>query len=133
MARESLPTRLGRVYDIALTRARATARTHGYALAVHGSEIRDLDLIAVPWVDECSTPAVLAEAIRVAVQGEFNTHENPRTKPVRRSHGRLGWAIVLMEPQARALVSSTSAGKTPFHPYLDLSVVPPKRARKGTP
>jgi len=31
-------------------------RTHGYALAVHGSMGRDFDLIAVPWIEEASEP-----------------------------------------------------------------------------
>lgn len=129
MSRESVPTRLGRVYDIALVQARAAARQHGYALAVHGSELRDLDLIAVPWVEEASSPAVLAEAIRAMVNGEFTTNDVPKNKPTRRPHGRLGWAIMLMGTDARALISKTSATKTPFHPYLDLSVIPPKRRR----
>ncbi len=32
------------------------AKRHGYALAVHGSLQRDLDLIAVPWVECPSCP-----------------------------------------------------------------------------
>lgn len=38
-------------------------RQHGYALAVHGSLQRDLDLIAIPWVDEPSTPEDVLDAI----------------------------------------------------------------------
>ena len=92
---------------------RAIARQHGYAVAVHGSQLRDLDLVAVPWVEQVSPPHVLVEAIRVAVggfiltaaaaqPGDF-TSRNPQSKP----HGRLAWAIHL------------GAG-----PYLDLSVMP---------
>lgn len=50
----------------ALTRA---AKSNGYALAVHGSMRRDLDLVAVPW------PGT----------------QDPAQKP----HGRLAWAIHL--------------------------------------
>lgn len=32
------------------------AKRHGYALAVHGSCVRDLDLIAIPWTDNPSDP-----------------------------------------------------------------------------
>lgn len=39
------------------------AREHGYALAVHGSLARDMDLIAVPWVDQPSEPQVVVDAI----------------------------------------------------------------------
>lgn len=31
-------------------------RTHGYALAIHGSLQRDFDLIAIPWTKKPSTP-----------------------------------------------------------------------------
>lgn len=37
-------------------------RSHGYALAVHGSMQRDFDVIAIPWVESPSEPdAVVAE------------------------------------------------------------------------
>ncbi len=32
------------------------ARSHGYALAVHGSLARDLDLIAIPWTENAGDP-----------------------------------------------------------------------------
>ena len=38
------------------------ARQSGYALAVHGSLARDIDLIAVPWVDEISEVEDMHEA-----------------------------------------------------------------------
>tara|TARA_R110002050_G_scaffold69003_2_gene149419 strand:+ start:380 stop:808 length:429 start_codon:yes stop_codon:yes gene_type:complete len=36
------------------------ARKHGYALAIHGSVLSDLDLVAVPWTEK----AVSAEELR---------------------------------------------------------------------
>lgn len=42
-------------------RIRALAREVGYAIAVHGSQQRDLDLIAMPWVAAAATPAKLIE------------------------------------------------------------------------
>lgn len=50
---------------------REVARGHGYALAVHGSLQKDLDVLAVPWVEECSDPDVLAEALRDKSGGQF--------------------------------------------------------------
>lgn len=53
---------------------------HGYALAVHGSLARDLDLVAVPWSKEVSAPeAVLKDlteifAVRVAGTAEAKGH-----------------------------------------------------------
>lgn len=36
---------------------------HGYALAVHGSLARDLDLIAVPWTESPSPPDVVLAGV----------------------------------------------------------------------
>jgi hypothetical protein len=46
---------------------RVVARAHGYAIGVHGSLKRDIDLIAVPWSQEASTPKVLADAIQAII------------------------------------------------------------------
>lgn len=39
------------------------ARKHGYALAVHGSLARDLDLIAIPWTDDAKEPQDILDDI----------------------------------------------------------------------
>jgi len=50
-------------YKKLLPDLRECARDLGYCLAVHGSQSRDLDLIAVPWVEEPrATPWELAVA-----------------------------------------------------------------------
>ena len=66
---------------------RAVARAHGYALAVHGSQVRDLDLVAVPWVEGCSDPDALVDAIeeRCGVVATQRRAEKP--------HGRLGYVL----------------------------------------
>ncbi|MNQ84893.1 hypothetical protein D3C85_1000340 [compost metagenome] len=43
------------------------ARQHGYALAVHGSLARDMDLIAVPWIESPEHP----EKVIAAIEAEF--------------------------------------------------------------
>lgn len=85
---------------------RHTARRSGYAVAVHGSMARDLDVIAVPWAVGAVTPAELVERILTAIGGTFTPgQENPIHKP----HGRLAYAINLH----------------PTGMYVDLSVIPP--------
>jgi hypothetical protein len=60
---------------------------HGYALAVHGSLARDLDLIAVPWAETVSAPEVVLAAITrqwaVHLVGE----------PAARPHGRVAHTL----------------------------------------
>lgn len=108
-------------YAELLPTLREEARRHGYALALHGSGQRDLDLVAVPWVAEASPPAQLAEALRAAVGGFIRdepdalpgdyTRRSPEPKP----HGRLAWSIHLDEPSGRR--------------YIDLSIM----SRAGLP
>ena len=107
-------------YDRLIEPLRAVARSCGYALAVHGTLERDVDLIAVPWTNHASSASVLAEAIRNeaericlycrigdceagALQPEFFNGGCPGMKP----HGRMVWSLML------------GGGS-----YLDLSVMP---------
>jgi hypothetical protein len=64
------------------------ARQHGYALAVHGSLQRDFDLIAVPWVDEVSSPEVLVEAL-IHKRSARVIGGPPSDKP----HGRMAYTL----------------------------------------
>lgn len=85
-------------------------REHGYALAIHGSLGRDMDLICVPWVDEPSEPEVVVKAITEkfyirAVGGP------PTLKP----HGREAWSI------------SVGFGEC----FIDLSFMPRVQAENG--
>ena len=89
------------------------ARALGYALALHGSLVRDLDLIAVPWTENAA-PAEDLVAAMITASGGFTlndetadpndfTRRNPQPKP----HGRRSWKIYL-----------DGSG------YIDLSVLP---------
>lgn len=65
----------------------AVARSHGYALAVHGSLQRDFDLIAVPWVARPSDPdAVIADL-------ERNFSIRCLTDGTDKGHGRIAYTI----------------------------------------
>jgi len=90
------------------------ANKFGYALAVHGSMARDLDLIAVPWIIQAAPVETLVEAIREAVGGyirndpEPNKYDEHTFAPAKRPHGRLCWSIHFSQ----------------FRFYIDLSVMP---------
>jgi hypothetical protein len=91
------------------------AKSHGYALAIHGSMTRDFDLIAVPWTEDAGEPADLIRALKTLCGGvfcrtdmdEFYQNGNPHSKP----HGRTAYSIHLTEEGC-------------FGPYLDISVMP---------
>ena len=68
------------------------ARKCGYALALHGTMTRDLDLIAVPWTDEALCAHDLFKALIVASRGHITPElERCEHKP----NGRMAYSILL--------------------------------------
>ncbi len=83
---------------------RARCNDLGYCIAVHGSLNYDLDLIAVPWVEDAVDVRTLIQAICDFIGGACSNMDHPScTKP----HGRLAYTI-------------TFGGG----PHIDLSVMP---------
>src|SRR4051794_25830696 len=86
--------RRARSYPMALEILRFVGAQHGYAIAVHGSQQRDLDVVAVPWTDEACDAETFVEALREA----FKTYdltalhsEGDHPLPRRMPHGRMCW------------------------------------------
>jgi len=63
---------------------REAAKEHGYAIGVHGSMRRDLDLIAAPWRDGASNADTLVEAIQKAACGFTQSKYQWEQKPAGR-------------------------------------------------
>lgn len=96
----------------------------GYALAVHGSMQRDLDLVAVPWVKK----AMKAESLVIMLQEHIfgysytrafwkkDAHSDP--KP----HGRKAYTIHLANLSDE--FKGTSFGSQQRHAWIDLSISP---------
>lgn len=97
--------------------ARATCKSHGYALAVHGSLRRDIDVVAVPWTDEaCAAAQLVKDVCETLVSlklayGFDAAGVKGECKPL----GRHAWSILLRGQ--------------PFT-YLDISVAPRGRRRR---
>lgn len=81
------------------------ARDLGYALTLHGSLLRDADMVAIPWTASAVDPSVLAEEL-VTVTGGYL-----ETVTVDKPHGRIARTIQL------------GAGH-----YIDLSIMPRSNA-----
>lgn len=95
-AKRSFPAEPCSVYGIidpdyakVFTIARLLAWQEGYALAMHGSFTRDLDLLAVPWTDSACEPEHLVRRILNACPSIGDQHGNPGSKP----HGRKAWTL----------------------------------------
>lgn len=86
--REKPPPRPAAAYAIMYPQLCAVARPLGYALALHGSLQRDMDLLAAPWTETAVPADELAQALRDAVDGVFVGEST--NKP----HGRRAWTII---------------------------------------
>ena len=104
------------VFNRLIEPLRETAHKLGYALAVHGSLVRDIDLIACPWTRDAVPANELAEAIGRKAEEVIGTafllpHETDdyflAGCPGAKAHQRLGWTFHL------------GGG-----PYIDLAVMP---------
>jgi hypothetical protein len=94
------------LYAVLYAELRLVAKGHGYALCAHGTLGRDLDLVAVPWVEKCSTPEQLADAFNeyIGCDHLYGKQERP--------HGRWNFVYHLSKTYGQG-------------PYIDLSVMPP--------
>jgi hypothetical protein len=98
------------IYAQILPKIRAKGKELGYAIAVHGTMSRDLDLLAVPWTEEASHHSKLVKAIADAVGGYVIgnvANKGSLDEPTHQPHGRLSWNICW-------------GGKA----FIDLSVMP---------
>lgn len=93
-------------YARAYTLARLTAWQEGYALALHGSFTRDLDLVAIPWTDHACAPDKLIDHIA------YRTGLKIQGAPSVRPFGRLTWTLLFPAGDPR---------------FVDISVTPKRR------
>ena len=110
-------------YELLIGPLRERAKELGYALAVHGTLKRDIDLIACPWTNEARDPKHLAEQLRLVVE-KVNGYAQPGAREVSeyfldgspggKDHGRLCWTWYL-DPEGAADCRGS---------YIDLSVMP---------
>ena len=108
------PWAFAKVYDSLL----AVAQDNGYALALHGSMNRDLDLIAVPWTENACDLKTLLEAINE----EASKYQ---LKPFRGSPVDINQAQ-RKKPHGRVAYSIHFTGDA----YIDISIMPRKVKRK---
>ena len=96
------------VYAMLYPKLKDIALKHGYALAIHGSMSRDMDLIAFPWVENCSSPEAMVEDMNKALEGTLSSPY--QANPAMRPHGRMSWSIYHKD--------NVDASQ----PYVDISV-----------
>lgn len=88
---------------------RLAARGCGYALTVHGSLARDIDLVAIPWEPGADEPELLVNRLCGVLAGKIG----------RATHSSADWGE---KPHGRRAVSIFTAGG--MVPEIDLSIMP---------
>lgn len=76
-------------YNKLISPLREFARGKGYAIAVHGSLRRDIDLVAIPWTESSIDPQKFVDELLVKFDWILCNGVNPEQKP----NGRLAWNI----------------------------------------
>lgn len=99
---EKPPPRPAASYATVYPRLCEVARPLGYALALHGSMNRDMDVIAAPWTEDAAPAEELVGALAAAISGFASEPED-------RPHGRRAWQV---------------HWRTGGQDYVDLSVMP---------
>ncbi len=92
-------------YALLIPTLMKAGREVGYAIAVHGSLARDLDIVAIPWTDEAVNAERLVLHLMAAVDGRIRNGSKPKegvenewirvlgSEPTQKPHGRLAWSI----------------------------------------
>lgn len=102
-------------YAVTFAEIRLVAKQLGYALCLHGSLRKDLDVVAVPWVEDAADEATLVKAI-VEASGGFLVCNREGQHGGVKPHRRRAWTIhfggcsATVHPEDRAT-------------YIDLSVM----------
>jgi hypothetical protein len=82
-------------YARVFTIARCVAWSEGYALTMHGSFTRDLDLLAVPWTEKATEPEHLVRRI-VSNLDDLDLlvkDQKASSQATEKPHGRLAWTL----------------------------------------
>lgn len=104
-------------YAVTYAELSRVARDKGYALALHGSLSRDMDVIAVPWVKDAAPEDELVKAICESMGGVVE-----QNRMLKRPHGRHSWVLLFMG--CSKIVKSTERAT-----YIDLSVMPLRKKK----
>lgn len=114
-------------YARVFTIARCIAWSEGYALTMHGSFTRDLDLLAVPWTEKATDPEHLVRRIVGNLEDLDLLVKDPnaRSQATLKPHGRLAWTLTFKAFGDPRFVDLSVTPRTLAHP----SRTPRRRVR----
>ena len=101
---------VGELFEATIAAFRYTAYRCGYAIGVHGTLKRDIDLMAMPWRDSAIDAVSLAEHLRSTAEAICGVARFRDNLPEKKPCGRLAFSFYLTYDDKG--------------PYVDLSVAP---------
>ena len=122
------PTNYAPVYCALYPELATLVREHGYALAIHGSLARDMDLICIPWAPFPSDPDKVVNAIT----GKFALREIGGP-PSSKLHGRIAYTISIAWGRCAIDLSFMPHVKEQLPSVSDLSKLNDKSAPPAPP
>ncbi len=103
---------------------------HGYNIVLHGSMNRDLDLIAIPWVENIGDRELMVDEITAVIGGTLlmqnrSVNDTIGTRYDYKPHNRIVYIINInrdFEMKFNGLVSKIKEYADPQY-YIDLSII----------
>lgn len=81
------------LYAIYFGILKKVARRYGYALALHGSLTRDMDLVAFPWVEKPKSHISMLRAMNKHLGNKLSRGQKPYSYFEKKQHGRESFTI----------------------------------------
>lgn len=95
----------------------------GWAISLHGTMIRDLDLVLIPWTEDAEDENKVVDAIRLFVDGQHvtDTRKKHLKKMGSSQKDGLSHFAITEKPHGRRAIS-INIGVSNY--YLDISIMP---------
>ena len=112
-------------YAILFMKLDRVVQRFGWALTLHGTMARDLDLVLIPWTDDAEHEDKVIDAVRIFVEGKYVVNSRKRNEKKMGSSSKDGLAHFYVEekPHGRRAIS-IYIGVSGY--YLDISIMPRK-------
>lgn len=107
------PANFAAVYVCLYPELAEIARSHGYAMAVHGSVARDFDLVCIPWAEKVDPP----EAVVDSIVNKFAIRKVGDMKAMR--HGRVAQKLSIKFGECAIDLSFTPMPPDPMDAWGD--------------
>lgn len=95
----------------------------GWGLSIHGTMVRDLDLVLIPWTEDAEQEDKVIDAIRLFIDGTYVTNARNKNNAKMGASTKNGLAHfhVTDKPHGRRAIN-IYIGTTGY--YLDISIMP---------